>query len=556
MKRVLAAVALACFAAACATPRAPAPATPPQQLIDPARLHEHIRVLSSDAFQGRAPATPGEEMTVDYIARQFEAVGLQPGGENGGWFQSVPLLMSDITGTPRAQFAVGGQAIPLQQGPQIAIRANMSGQSRVNIQNAPVVFAGYGVVAPECQWNDYAGMDVRGKVVIVLVNDPDFDEPRTTQCFGGEAMTYYGRWTYKYEEAARQGAAGLIIVHETEPASYGWATVQNSNTNTMFDIVRPNPAEAHPALEGWIQRDIAMDLFRRAGLDFTQLRAAAHRNDFRAVTLPNTTFSADYQNAQRQIISRNVAGRLPGTTRPNETVIYSGHHDHLGVGAPDARGDRIFNGAIDNATGIAALIELGRAFAQAPRTERSVVFLAVGAEEKGLLGSAYYAANPLYPLETTVGVLNMDAFQPYGPTRDMTSSGNVRLSLQDDFAALLRAEGRSYTPDPRSGAGSFYRSDHFPFARVGVPAISVNRGSDLIDGGVEASRAVREAYTRDRYHQPSDEYDPTWDLSGMAQDFALIYRLGRNLATSRTWPTWGEGAEFRAIREQSAAARR
>lgn len=553
MKRLLALV-LTLGVAACATPRATAPATS-TALVDPARLHEHVRTLSSDAFAGRAPATPGEEMTVDYIARQFEAVGLQPGGENGGWFQSVPLLMADITGAPQISVTAAGQTVPLAQGEQVAIRANMTGQAAVNIAGAPIVFAGYGVTAPHCNWDDYAGTDVRGKIVVVLINDPDFDNA-TTDCFGGRAMSYYGRWTYKYEEAARRGALGLIIVHETEPASYGWATVRNSNTNTMFDIVRQNPAEAHPVMEGWIQREVAVDLFRRAGLDFEQLRTAAHRNDFRAVTLPNATLQANYQVASRQIVSRNVAGRLPGTTRPAETVIYSGHWDHLGVGQPDARGDRIYNGAVDNATGIAAIIELGRAFAAAPRTERSVVFLAVTAEEKGLLGSTYYGANPLYPLETTAGVINLDALSPLGATNDMTTSGSARISLQEDLVRYLTAEGRRYTPDPRPEAGSFYRSDHFPFARVGVPAISIGRGSDLVQGGTAASQTYREGYTRDRYHQPSDEYDATWDLSATAADLGLLFRMGRDLANARTWPTWGEGAEFRAVREQTAAARR
>ncbi|MDQ3244257.1 MAG: M28 family metallopeptidase, partial [Gemmatimonadota bacterium] len=360
------------------------------------RLASDVRTLSSDAFLGRGPATPGEELTVNYIRDRLQAAGVQPGGPNGSWFQEVPLSQSDIIGTPLLSVTVGSQTVALTQGQQIAVRASMQNVDRVNIQNAPLVFLGYGVKAGERNWDDFKGEDVRGKVGIVLINDPDFETGQGD--FGGKAMTYYGRWTYKYEEAARQGLAGLLIVHETAPASYGWATVKNSNTNTMFDIVRSNPAEVHPPLEGWVQRDDAVRLFTAAGQDFEALKKRAQTRDFRPVTLGNATFSASYQVRKQTIRSKNVIGRLPGTTRPDETILYGAHWDHLGVGAPDARGDSIYNGAIDNATGSAAVLELARLFAAGPRPQRSLVFIFFTAEERGLLGSEYYASSPVYPL--------------------------------------------------------------------------------------------------------------------------------------------------------------
>jgi hypothetical protein len=369
------------------------------QTFDTNRLKRHVETLSADSFEGRAPATKGEQMTVDYLIREFRAAGLKPGGDMRGgkrqWTQTVPLLKADIVGTPQLQLRTAAGVQPLAQGQQIAVRAPMNGQTQVRLSNAPLVFVGYGVTAPERQWDDFKNADVRGKVIVVLVNDPDFEGGEGD--FGGKAMTYYGRWTYKFEEAAKRGAAGVLVVHETEPASYGWATVTNSNTNTMFDIVRTNPAERHVPLEGWIHRDAAVSLFRAAGLDFEAARQAARTRRFQPMDL-KATLTASVDAKTETINSYNVAGMVPGTSRPDETVIYTAHHDHLGIGAPDANGDRIFNGAIDNATGIAHLIEQGRAFARRPRSQRSVVFLAVGAEERGLLGAEYYVAIPIFPL--------------------------------------------------------------------------------------------------------------------------------------------------------------
>jgi len=525
--------------------------------FDPARLSHHVEILASDAFEGRGPATPGETKAIDYIISQFQAAGVQPGGDlkNGkrAWTQDVPLLRSTIVGNPSLSITSNGTAMPLAQGEQIAVRAALNGDKHVTLKNVPLVFVGYGVAAPERKWDDFKGVDVRGKLIVVLINDPDFDTGQGD--FGGKAMTYYGRWTYKYEEAARRGAAGVLIVHETAPASYGWATVKNSNTNTMFDIVRADPKAVHTPFESWIQRDLAVKLFADSGLDFDAMKKAARGRDFKPVPL-KATLSADYGVDAAQIVSHNVVGRIPGTRHPDETVVYSAHWDHLGVGQPDAHGDRIYNGAVDNADGISLLIEMARAFKAAPKPDRSVLFLAVTAEEKGLLGSEYYAANPLYPLGTTVGMLNTDALSTAGPARDFSISGSAKLGLLDDLIQEGTKLGRRFTPDAEQEAGHFYRSDHFPMAKRGVPAISIGSGEDLVNGGVEAGKAWREAYTRDKYHQPADEWTPAWNATGQALDAELLFNLGQRLANSREWPNWSEDSEFRAERDKTAAARK
>ena len=524
-------------------------------LVNTDRLIADVRTLSSDAFLGRGPATPGEPLTVNYIRDQLQAAGVQPGGPNGSWFQEVPLSQSDIVGVPSLSVSVNGRATPLAQGEQIAIRASMQDVDRVDIRNAPLVFLGYGVRAAERNWDDFKGENVRGKVGIVLINDPDFETGQGD--FGGKAMTYYGRWSYKYEEAARQGLAGLIIVHETAPASYGWATVKNSNTNTMFDIVRANPAEVHPLLEGWVQRDDAVRLFTAAGQDFEALKRRAQTREFRPVTLANATFSASYKVRRQTIRSKNVIGRLPGTTRPNETVLYGAHWDHLGVGAPDARGDTIYNGAVDNGTGVAAVLELARMFAAAPRTARSVVFAFWTAEEKGLLGSEYYASNPVYPLETTVAGFNIDALTATGRARDVLVVGYGQSELEDWLKQVLDAKNRVITPDPSPEAGYFFRSDHFPMAKRGVPMLYMDSGSDLLAGGTAAGKVADDTYRRDAYHQPADEFNAaTWNFGGIAEDVAALFAVGTPLAQSSEWPNYRATSEFRPVRDKTAAARR
>ena len=531
-----------------------------QQLptFDTSRLSADVKALSSDAFEGRSPDTPGETKTVDYITRGFEAAGLSPGGDlkNGrrSWTQAVPLGRFEITGPVKLSATAGGETQNWTQGEQLSVRAAMNGDTVVKVDNVPLVFVGYGVSAPERNWDDYKGVDLKGKIGIVLVNDPDFESGQGD--FGGKAMTYYGRWTYKYEEAARRGAVGMLVVHETEPASYGWETVKNSNTHTMFDIVRADPAAAHTAIEGWIQRDVTADLFRRAGLDFDALKKQAQTREFRPIELRGAGFSAEYAVSKQVITSHNVVGRLEGARRPDETVIYSAHWDHFGIVAPDARGDRINNGAVDNATGTAALMEIGRAFARGKRPDRSIVFLAVTAEERGLLGSEYYAANPLYPLATTVGVLNMDSLGPWGPTRDFSMAGSAKLELLDLLVADAKAWDRHYSPDPKPEAGSFFRSDHFSFAKRGVPAVSFDSGEDWVEGGVAAGKAVADDYLEHRYHQPADEWNAKWPFTGMQRDLELLFKVGTDLANSNQWPDWAPDSEFRAARDASAAERK
>ena len=545
MKRlVLGALALSLSTALYAAPPA----------FDGARISADVKELASDAFEGRSPATEGERKTVAFLSAALEEAGVQPGGDlvDGKrlWTQAVPLVMSDIVGTPLLSIGQPGQHQPLTQREQITVRAAQDGSSQVNLVDAPLVFVGYGVHAPERNWDDYKGVDLKGKIAVVLVNDPDFETGQGD--FDGKGMTYYGRWTYKYEEAARQGAAGVLIVHETAPASYGWATVAGSNGNTMFDVVRADPRKAHTQVEGWIQRDLAVSLFKDAGLDFEQLKAAAQTRDFQPVALGGQTVSARYAVKSERITSYNVVGRIEGSTYPDETVIYSAHWDHIGVGEPDARGDRIFNGAADNASGTAAVLEMARGWMAGPTPERSVVFLFVTAEEKGLLGSEYYATNPLYPLETTVAVINVDGAAPMGPSRDFGIYGSADMQLLDQLKDVAARWDVRYTPDSKPEAGLFFRSDHFPFAKRGVPAVSYGAGQDLVDGGLEAGRAAAAEYTANRYHQQADEWQPEWTFAGAVRDMEILHALGSELANSRSWPAWGEGsAQFGEVRKAS-----
>ena len=531
--------------------------------FDTKLLSEHIKVLSSDAFEGRGPATAGETKTVAYISGELKKLGLRPAGDKlkagRAWTQNVPLAQFDIKGPVTFTVKEGGKTEAWKQGAEIAIRAPQTGAASIDFKDVPVVFVGYGVKAPERNWDDFKGVDLKGKFALVLVNDPDFET--APQCkngcdFGGKAMTYYGRWTYKYEEAARQGALGFIVIHETAPAAYGWNTVKNSNTNSVFDIIRKDPGKVHAPIEAWVQRDQTVALFKAAGLDFEAQKKLAQTRDFKPVTLSGVTFSTNFAVDAKKVISHNVVGVLPGTKHPDERIIYTAHWDHLGVGLPDAKGDRIYNGAVDNASGVSSMIELAHAFAKAPRTERSVMFMAVTAEEKGLLGSEYYATNPLYPLATTVANINTDGAAVNGPAKDISVSGDGGLTLQDDLIKVGKAHGRTFTPDAHPESGGFFRSDHFSFAKQGLPAISFHSGQDLVKGGVEAGRKAGEAFTRDKYHQPADEFDPNWDLSGMAQDLSILFDLGTQLANSREWPEWKPGSEFKAARDKTAAQRK
>ena len=529
-----------------------------QAKFDTAKISEDIRILSSDAYEGRGPATPGEEKSIAYIAHQMQAAGLQPGGDlqAGGkrsWMQNVPLLRSEIKGTPTITLTTAAGKQSLIQTQEIAVRSPQDGTNRIDLKNVPLLFVGYGVTAPEKRWDDFKGLDVKGKLLVLLINDPDFETGAGD--FGGKAMTYYGRWTYKYEEAARRGAAGVLIVHETAPASYGWATVKNSNTNVQFDVVRTDPKATHTPLEAWIQRDTAVAIFKAAGLDFDAAKKAAQGRDFQPIDL-KATLSTAIEADVSKIVSHNVVGRIEGSKYPKETLLYTAHWDHLGIGVADARGDRIYNGASDNASGTAGLIAMGAAFAKGPKPQRSVVFLAVTAEEKGLLGSEYYGTQPLYPLGTSVGVINTDGMNLFGPAKNFTISGAAKLGLLDALIEEGVKQGRSFTPEPHPEAGGFFRSDHFSFAKQGVPAISFKTGNDLVDGGTAKGEALSADYTRDRYHQPADEWRADWVFTGAAKDLELLYALGQRLANDREWPNWSEDSEFRAKRDETAAMRK
>lgn len=523
--------------------------------FDAARLSEHIRILADDSFEGRGIATPAEAKVIKYLSEQYAAAGLQPGGDNGGWTQAVALnrfVLSDL----KATLKVGDWSLPLVQGEQIVASTRLPSEGgHVMMTNAPVVFVGYGVTAPERNWNDFKGMDLKGKILVVLINDADFEEP-ALNTFGGKAMTYYGRWTYKYEEAARQGAAGVLIVHEDAPASYGWNTVRNSWSGPQFDIVRADPSKERPPMEAWIQRDVAVQMFQHAGLDFEALKRQARSRDFQPVVLPGAGLSAMFDVATSRIESHNVVARMEGTTHPDETILYTAHWDHIGVGAPDANGDAIFNGAIDNASGTSGLLELARIYGAAPRTERSIVFISFTGEESGLLGSEYYAANPLYPLATTVGGFNMDSANVYGRTNAISITGQGQSDFDERVTAAAQGQGRIVAPETNTGAGYYFRSDHFPLAKRGVPMGYVGSAGDFRDEPIASRIAARDEYGAKRYHQAGDEWSPNWDYSGQIEDLTIYYDVGRALANSRDWPQWKPGSEFGPAREASAAARK
>ena len=522
--------------------------------INADNLSRHVRVLASDEFEGRAPATPGEEKTIAYIVDELQKAGVQPGGGNGAWTQDVPLVRAQVDGAVAASLATGGKVRTLANGDDLVLQS-LSPVDRVDLVDAPLVFVGYGIAALERGWDDYKGADLKGKVAVVLINDPDF-ETASPGAFDGRAVTYYGRWTYKYEELARQGAAGVLIVHETAPAAYGWATVRSSGLSPVFDIPRDDATKYHTLLRGWMQRELAVSLFERAGLDFEAEKRRAQTAAFAPVALGDATLSASFAVKRDQVVTRNVIGRLEGAKRPDETVIYSAHWDAYGIGVPDAQGDGIRHGAVDNATGVAAVIELARVFAAGSRLQRTLLFMALTAEEKGLQGATYYAAHPLAPLEKTAAVLNIEMLSPDGPNRDIASWGNGRVSLEGDLKRVAEAQGRTYSPDPNLEAGFFYRADHFAFARAGVPAITVGAGLDRLDGGVASGKALRDAYFASCYHQPCDAWTVSWDASGQAQDVGLLYALGREIADGAAWPHWLDGSEFKAVRERSETERK
>ena len=510
------------------------------------------RELSSDEFEGRMPGTEGGRMTIELLKERFEAAGLEP-GNNGSWTQDVPLV--EITGSDFAPLTItggDGDGMAFEYGKDwVGVSYRETPRTRIN--GAELVFVGYGINAPEKGWNDYEGLDMEGKIAVILVNDPDFGSDTLEGPFDGKAMTYYGRWTYKYEEAARQGAAGALIIHETEPASYGWNVVESSWSGPQAYPQRGENAPPTTRMNGWIQNSVAEKIVDAAGYDLDELKEAARGEDFTGVRL-GLDASTSFDNESREYMSQNVIGILPGAERPDEYVLYTAHWDHLGRCTPAEDGDDICNGAVDNATGTAALVALAEAQAKAGAADRSLVFLAVTAEEQGLLGSTYYAQNPVFPLDQTVGGVNMDAFLIAGPARDVTVVGPGKSQLDQFLEAALEADGRVSTPNPNPEAGYYYRSDHFPFAKQGVPMLYIDGGEDLVEGGSEAGAALSKDYRDNRYHGPKDEFDEEWDWSGVMADLQLYYRLGRMMAMSTSWPNWVEGDEFRSIRDESCAA--
>jgi len=524
--------------------------------ITEADIAEHLAILASDEFGGRAPSSPGEELTVNYIADHFRALGLRP-GNGDSWFQQVPLV--DITADPdAAPFVVEGRGEPMRfrYADDFVTWTNRVVEAS-GVEDSEMVFVGYGIVAPEVGWNDYEGVDVRGKTVVILVNDPGY-ATQNPDVFSGNSMTYYGRWTYKFEEAARQGAAAALIVHETAPAAYGWETVRNSWTGPQFKLQSPDGNADAVAIAGWMTEEITRTLFDRSDLDFDALHALATTGNFRAVDM-GLTLTTSVGNTLRFSDSRNVIGTIPGAEAPDEYFIYMAHWDHFGTDpALVAAGeDGIYNGALDNASGTAALLEIAEAYAnRAEPPRRTIVFLAVTAEEQGLLGSAHYAANPVFPLAQTVAGLNMDGLGSFGPTRDLVVIGYGMSELDPIADAAAGIEDRRVVPDPEPEKGYYFRSDHFELAKLGVPMIYPEHGIDHVEHGSQYGREQNELYTAQRYHMVTDEFDDTWDLTGAVPDVRLYYEIGRGVIDSDAWPNWYEGTEFRAARDASMAGPR
>ena len=527
--------------------RAPSPPQDALKAFSSESLLKHIRTLASDEFEGRSPGSNGEERTIQYLQAQFRATGLEPGNPDGSYLQKVPLV--GITADPEMilTFSGGGRTLEAKFG-----RDFVAGTKRVEESvaiDAELVFAGYGVQAPEYEWDDFKGAEVKGKVPVVLVNDPPVEDEKV---FGGKAMTYYGRWTYKFEKAAELGAAGCLIIHETGPAGYPWGVVQNSWSGEQFDLVTPDKNAGRIAVEGWISSEQAQALFRLAGKDLAALKKAAVSREFRPVPL-GLRARLRIKNTLRHVDSHNVVARLTGsdTKLKNEYVIYTAHWDHLGM-KPEATGDKIYNGARDNASGSAALLEIARAYKQlrvAPR--RTLLFLAVTAEEQGLLGSRYYAEQPLYPLTQTAAVINMDGMNVLGRTRDLVSIGVGSSTLDEIVEGVAREQGRTVKPDAEPEKGFFYRSDQFEFARKGVPALFADEGVNYISKPERWGLRMRDKYTKEDYHKPSDEVKDDWDLSGAVEDCQLNLLVGYRVANELKMPEWKRGAEFKAAREAS-----
>ena len=552
--------------AACAAPSGPS-SSGPRMPVDLASaldsisaddLLRHTKTLASDEYEGRSPGTKGEELTVKYLVDEFRRIGLAPGNPDGTYLQKVPL--AGFTAEPHFSIVAGGRRTTWKF-PDDYIAMSRRFVPDVKVETSDVVFVGYGVVAPEYGWDDYKGVDVRGKTIVMLINDPavpDASDPAKLdeKMFKGKAMTYFGRWTYKYEVASEKGAAAAIIVHEEGPAGYPYEVVSGTWGRENFDIVSPDKNMGRVAVESWVRLDRAKELFKAAGYDFDALKKSAASKDFKPVPLDvKATFNV--KNTLRVVESQNVIGRLEGSDArlKDENVIYTAHWDHLGVNNA-LEGDRIYNGALDNASGTAQLLDLAEAFTMLPkRPGRSVLFLAVTAEERNLLGAKYYATMPLHPLNRTLAAINIDGANPWGRTKDVVIVGDGNSTLDDLAREVLAMQGRVVTPDPETEKGFYYRSDHFEFAKQGVPALYVDTGTEFIGQTAEYSRRKREEYTANDYHKPSDEVKPDWDLTGAVEDAQLLFVIGHRLAEARTFPEWKPGAEFKAKRDAMMKAR-
>ncbi len=520
------------------------PSTPnsikPQE-VDQATIAKHIEPLASDGFMGRMPFTEGEEKTVAYLKSEFEKLGVTP-GNGDSYFQDVPLV--EITGTPSEKMKISGPKRDFYlTNFEDFVALTRKTDSTVSLENSELVFAGYGIVAPEYNWDDYKGVDWKGKTAVVLVNDPGFATKDST-LFKGNAMTYYGRWTYKYEEAARQGAAGVLIIHETAPASYGWNVVQSSWTGAKLNLESQAPVTD---VEGWLSKEAATQVFEASNIEAKNFNELALSKDFKPIPL-GVTASVQITNTIERNVSKNVVALIEGTDRKDEYIIYSAHWDHLGIGRP-VDGDSIYNGAVDNASGTACLLAIAEAFKKGPQPKRSVVFLAVTAEEQGLLGSGYYAEHPIYPPEKTVANINMDALSSPGPMKDLTITGYGQSEMDEYAKEASEKQGRYVIPDPEAEKGYFFRSDHFNFAKIGIPALYADGSHEDFDHGPEYIQKKNDEYREKRYHQPSDEYDPeTTELSGVRFDAQLMYEVGLKLANESNFPKWYETSEFKAAR--------
>ena len=561
--RCLAGVFLAAVAAACsnesAQPQQSTSARPQAQSVPAARIDastilDRIKVLSSDEYEGRAPGTTGEDLTVRYLEEQFKKLGLKPGNTDTTYIQNVPLIGITASNTQPLTIAKGAAKQTFKWSDEVVAWTKHVAPS-ASIKDSDVIFAGYGVVAPEFNWNDFKDVDVKGKTIIVLVNDPQIPDPADPakldpKTFNGSAMTYYGRWTYKFEEGARKGAAAILIVHETGPAGYPFSVVQG-NLREKFDLVTPDKNMGRAAIEGWITLDAAKQILRMGGEDFDALKKQALTREFRPVPL-NLKASMGLSNKMRTLDSRNVVAKLEGSDQSlkDEYVVYTAHWDHLGIGAP-VNGDKIYNGALDNASGVSQLLEIARAFTQAqPQPKRSILFVMVTAEEQGLLGSQYYSVTPIYPLAKTLANINIDGINQWGRTKDITVIGMGASDLDDYLREAAAQQGRTLRPDPEPEKGFYYRSDHFNFAKQGVPALYTDVGVEFVGKPAEYSKQKRDEYTNKDYHAPSDEVKPDWDLAGAVEDAQLLYAVGYRVANADKFPEWKRGNEFRAKREE------